>query len=87
MGVGNGLRKRFRIFCIVSRRYFPLSGAWDDEANVRFDLSAEAYKFFRRRNEKKKNDRRLAAFSTMDNKAIARADEKRRVKRDGEKAV
>lgn len=59
----------------------------DGEADLPIISSAEAYKFFRRRSEKKKNDRRLAAFSTMDNKAIARADEKRRVKRDGEKAV
>lgn len=41
----------------------------------------------RRRFEKTKEDRRLAQFSTMDNKAIARQREKRRVKNMGEKAV
>jgi predicted pyridoxine 5'-phosphate oxidase superfamily flavin-nucleotide-binding protein len=49
--------------------------------------SAELYKVMRRHFEKKKQDQRLAMFTTMDNKAIAKADEKRRVKRGGEKAV
>jgi hypothetical protein len=41
----------------------------------------------RRKFEKTKEDQRLAQFSTMDNKVIARQREKRRVKNAGEKAV
>lgn len=49
--------------------------------------SAEGYKVLRRRFEKTKEDQRLAQFTTMDNKVIARQREKRKVKKMGEKAV
>lgn len=49
--------------------------------------SAEGYKVLRRHFQKAKEDQRLAQFTTMDNKVIARQREKRRVKKAGEKAV
>lgn len=58
----------------------------EDSADIDV-CSAEMYKVLRRRFERAKEDQRLAQFTTMDNKVIARQREKRRVKKSGEKAV